>query len=297
MMSVFHGAGEDVMSTVRRNGGLMAGKRGLVMGVANHRSIAWGIARQLEEHGAELAYSYYSSAIRDRILSLLVSHDSPLLIECDVRSEASMRAMFDTIELEWGSLDFLVHAIAYAPTDEFKGRFIDTSAEAFRESMDVSCYSLTALSRLAEPLLNDGASVLTISYFGSQRVVPHYNVMGIAKAALEAAVRYLAVDLGERGIRVNAISAGPIKTLAAAGIGDFREALKWCATNSPLRRSVTIDEVGGAAVFLLSDLGSAVTGATIYVDSGYNVMGMRMLNEQQSARNGAVREVLLPVQA
>jgi enoyl-[acyl-carrier protein] reductase I len=286
----------DATGVMHGSGGLMAGKRGLVMGVANHRSIAWGIARRLEEHGAEIAYSYYTQPAKDRLLALLGPEARPLVLECDVRCEESMRAMYRRIQLEWGSLDFLVHSLAYAPADELCGRFIDTSADAFRQSMDVSCYSLTVLSRLAEPLLNEGASIVTITYVGSRRVIPHYNVMGISKAALEASVRYLAVDLGAKGVRINAISAGPIKTLAAAGVSDLRSMLKWCAANAPLRRNVTTDDVGGAALFLLSDLAAGVTGATVYVDSGYHVMGMKILDPPAIADAGMV-DAFAPAQA
>jgi enoyl-[acyl-carrier protein] reductase I len=297
-----HGAGEggisfspshseDVMDVIRGNGTLMAGKRGLVMGVANHRSLAWGIARALTSQGAELAYSYFNQSIRERLLSLLLPGDTSLVLECDVSSEKSMEAMFRQIKSAWGSLDFLVHAIAYAPMDDLRGRFIDTRADAFRKSMDVSCYSLAALSRLAEPLLNDHASILTLTYLGSQRVCPNYNVMGVAKAALEATVRYLAVDLGGRGIRVNAISAGPIKTLSAAGVSDFRQALKLSAANSPLRRNVTTDDVGGAALFLLSDLSTGITGEIVYVDGGYNVMATGMLDTAPAGARAVDRDV------
>src|SRR5580658_6086337 len=277
------------MDVTGGNGALMVGKRGLVMGVANHRSIAWGIARALTNHGAEVAYSYFTQPIRERLLSLLPPSDASLVLECDAGSEKSMEAMFRQIKAAWGSLDFLVHAVAYAPVDELRGRFIDTRAEAFRRSMDVSCYSLTALSRLAEPLLTDDASILTLTYLGSQRVFPNYNVMGVAKAALEATVRYLAVDLGARGVRINAISAGPIKTLSSAGVGDFRQALKCYAANAPLRRNVTTDDVGGAALFLLSGLSNGITGEIIYVDGGYHVMGMSML-DAPTASSGAIEK-------
>ncbi len=283
--------GKKFMSMTRRNDGLMAGKRGLVTGVANRRSLAWGVARQLREHGAEVAYSYNGERIGERLKSLLADEEQPLIFDCDVTDEASMQRMFDGVKREWGTLDFLVHAIAYAPKDDLRGRFIDTSAEAFRQSLDVSCYSLAALCRLAEPLLSPGASVLTLTYFGSQRVIPNYNVMGVAKAALEASVHYLAVDLGAKGVRINALSAGPIKTLAAAGISDFRYALKWYEANSPLRRNVTIDEVGGTGVYLLSELARAVTGETIYVDNGYHVVGMKMIDAVMADPDRVVTEV------
>jgi enoyl-[acyl-carrier protein] reductase I len=257
----------------------MAGKRGLVMGVANHRSLAWGIASRLREHGAELAYTYYGQAIRDRIVELLPQDERGFLYECDVSQEDSVATMLEALQSDWASaIDFVVHSIAYAPKQELRGRFIDTTAEAFHQSMNVSCYSLTLLSRLAAPLIREGGSILTLSYLGSQRVLPNYNVMGVAKAALEASVRYLAVDLGSMGIRINAISAGPVKTLSASGVADFRQILKWCAANSPLRRNITIDDVGGAGVFLLSDLGRGVTGETVYVDGGYHLIGMKIID-------------------
>ena len=258
--------------------GLMAGKRGLVMGVANDRSIAWGIAKAAADAGAELAFTYQGEALMKRVRPLAGSVGSDLVLPCDVTDDDSVVEVFRTITERWGRLDFMVHAIAYANKDELKGRYVDTSAENFDLSMDISCYSLTALCRHAEPLMTDGGSILTLTYFGAERVMPHYNVMGVAKAALEASVRYLAADLGRNRIRVNAISAGPIKTLAASGIGDFRYILKWNEYNSPLRRNVAIDEVGGAALYLLSDLGSGVTGAIHHVDCGYNVVGMKAVD-------------------
>ena len=258
--------------------GLMAGKRGLVMGVANDRSIAWGIAKAAADAGAELAFSYQGEALRKRVEPLAASVGANLVIPCDVSDDESVAALFRTVGEAWSGLDFLVHAIAFSNKDELKGRYVDTSLENFDVSMDISCYSFTALCRHAEPLMTNGGSILTLTYFGAEKVMPHYNVMGVAKAALEASVRYLAADLGASGIRVNAISAGPIKTLAASGIGDFRYILKWNEYNSPLRRNVTIDEVGSAALYLLSDLGSAVTGSIHHVDCGYNVVGMKAVD-------------------
>ena len=258
--------------------GLMHGKRGLIMGVANDRSIAWGIARTVASQGAELAFTYQGEALEKRVRPLAQSVGANLVLPCDVTDDASTREVFQTLHSEWGRLDFLVHAIAYANKDELKGRYVDTSPENFAMSMDISAYSLTAICRAAEPLMQAGGSILTLTYYGAERVMPHYNVMGVAKAALEASVRYLAVDLGQSNIRVNAISAGPIKTLAASGIGDFRYILKWNEYNSPLRRNVSIDEVGGAALFLLSDLGSAVTGEVHHVDCGYHVVGMKAVD-------------------
>lgn len=258
--------------------GLMQGKRGLVMGVANDRSIAWGIASAVAAQGAELAFTYQGEALEKRVRPLAQSVGSDLVMPCDVTDDASVEAVFEDLAERWGRLDFLVHAIAYANKDELKGRYVDTSPENFAVSMDVSCYSFTAVCRYAEPLMSEGGSIVTLTYFGAEKVMPHYNVMGVAKAALEASVRYLASDLGERGIRVNGISAGPIRTLAASGIGDFRYILKWNEYNSPLRRNVTIDEVGGAGLYLLSDLSSAVTGEIHHVDCGYNIVGMKAVD-------------------
>ncbi len=255
-------------------GPLMAGKRGLVMGVANERSIAWGIAKACAAHGAELAFTYQGEPLLKRVGPLVESIGAKLLLPCDVTDPASLDAVFATIAEKWGRLDFLVHAIAFSDREELKGLYVDTSRDNFLRTMDVSCFSFTDLSRRCVPLMTDGGSLLTLSYIGAERVMPHYNVMGIAKAALEASVRYLAADLGAKGIRVNAISAGPIKTLAASGIGDFRYILKWNELNAPLRRNVTIDEVGGAGVYLLSDLGSGTTGEVHHVDCGYHVVGM-----------------------
>ncbi|MBT5415168.1 MAG: enoyl-ACP reductase FabI [Rhodospirillaceae bacterium] len=254
--------------------GLMAGKRGLVMGVANDRSIAWGIARAVAEQGAELAFTYQGEALEKRVRPLADSIGSDLVLPCDVTDGDSMAAAFDAIEERWGGLDFAVHAIAYSDKDQLKGRYVDTTRDNFQRTMDISCYSFTEMCRRAAAIMTNGGSLLTLTYYGAERVMPHYNVMGVAKAALEASVRYLAVDLGGQGIRVNAISAGPIKTLAASGIGDFRHILKWNELNSPLRRNVTTEEVGSTGLYLLSDLGSAVTGETHHVDSGYHVVGM-----------------------
>jgi enoyl-[acyl-carrier protein] reductase I len=253
---------------------LMAGKRGLVMGVANERSIAWGIARAIAAEGAELAFTFQGEALEKRVRPLAASLDCNFVVPCDVTDEASMEATFAAVAERWGSLDFVVHAIAYSDKEELKGQYVDTSRANFLRSLDISCFSFTDVCRRAAPLMTDGGSLLTLTYYGAERVMPHYNVMGVAKAALETSVRYLAVDLGGKAIRVNAISAGPIKTLAASGIGDFRYILRWNELNSPLKRNVTIDQVGGAGLYLLSDLGSGVTGEIHHVDSGYNVVGM-----------------------
>ncbi|WP_420347122.1 enoyl-ACP reductase FabI [Pelagibius sp.] len=253
---------------------LMAGKRGLVMGVANDRSIAWGIAKAAHEQGAELAFTYQGDALEKRVRPLAQSVGSDLVASCDVTDDSSIDRVFEEIESRWGQLDFLVHAIAYADKEELKGKYLQTSRDNFVRSLDISCYSLTAVSQRAVPLMKNGGSIVTLTYYGAERVMPHYNVMGVAKAALEASVRYLAADLGDQGIRVNAISAGPIKTLAAAGIGDFRHILKWNELNSPLRQNVSIGQVGGAGLYLLSDLSAGVTGEVHHVDAGYHVVGM-----------------------
>ncbi len=253
---------------------LMAGKRGLIMGVANDRSIAWGIARALAAQGAELAFTFQGEALERRVRPLAESVGSDAILPCDVTDGASMDAVFADLKSRWGSLDFMLHAIAFSDKDELKGRYVDTSRENFKNTMLVSCYSFTELCRRASAMMDDGGSLLTLTYYGAERVMPHYNVMGVAKAALEASVRYLASDLGKDRIRVNAISAGPIKTLAASGIGDFRYILKWNEYNSPLKRNVSLDQVGGAAVYLLSDLSTGVTGEVHHVDSGYHVVGM-----------------------
>jgi enoyl-[acyl-carrier protein] reductase I len=253
---------------------LMAGKRGLIMGVANERSIAWGIASAAHAQGAALAFTYQGDVLEKRVRPLAESVNSEIVLPCDVTDDASIDAVFAAVEKQWGGLDFLVHAIAYADKEELKGKYLNTSRDNFTRSLDISCYSFTAVSQRAVPLMKNGGSLLTLTYYGAERVMPHYNVMGVAKAALESSVRYLAADLGEAGIRVNAISAGPIKTLAASGIGDFRYILKWNEYNSPLHRNVSIEQVGGAALYLLSDLSSGVTGEIHHVDSGYHVVGM-----------------------
>jgi enoyl-[acyl-carrier protein] reductase I len=255
-------------------GRLMSGKRGLVMGVANDRSIAWGIAQAVAQQGAELAFTYQGEALEKRVRPLAQSVGAGLVLPCDVADDSSLDALFAGIKSEWGRLDFLVHAIAFSDKDELKGQYLATSRRNFAQTMDVSCYSFTACAQRAAPLMSEGGSLLTLTYYGAERVMPHYNVMGVAKAALEASVRYLAADLGGRKIRVNAISAGPIKTLAASGIGDFRYILRWNQLNAPLKRNVTIEDVGGAAVFLLSELGAGVTGEVHHVDAGYHVVGM-----------------------
>ena len=256
-------------------GSLMAGKRGLVMGVANNRSIAWGIAKAVAAQGAELALTYQGEALKKRVLPLAGDLGAKLVLPCDVADTASMDAVFATLKQEWGILDFLVHAIAFSDKNELDGRYVDTSEKNFTQTMLISCYSLTALAKRAEPLMTNGGSLLTLTYYGAEKVMPHYNVMGVAKAALEASVRYLAADLGRNAIRVNAISAGPIKTLAASGIADFRYILKWNEYNSALRRTVDIEEVGGAGLYLLSDLSRAVTGEVHHVDAGYHIQGMK----------------------
>ncbi|MFZ3035145.1 MAG: enoyl-ACP reductase FabI [Parvibaculum sp.] len=264
-----------IETTAVRGNGLMAGKRGLIMGVANNRSIAWGIAKACADQGAEIAFTYQGEALQKRVIPLAESVGSKLVLPCDVTDAASMDAVFATLEKEWGKLDFFVHAIAYSNKDELTGRYVDTSLDNFTASMAISCYSFVALCQRAEKLMTDGGSIVTLTYYGSEKVIPHYNIMGVAKAALEASVRYLCVDLGRNNIRVNAVSAGPIKTLAASGIGDFRYILKWNELNAPLKRTVTIDEVGNTALYLLSDLGSGVTGEVHHVDAGYHVVGMK----------------------
>ncbi|SMF60774.1 Enoyl-[acyl-carrier-protein] reductase [NADH] [Tistlia consotensis] len=263
---------------------LMSGKRGLIMGVANDRSIAWGIAKTLHEHGAELAFTFQGEALEKRVRPLADSVGSEIVLPCDVTDDASIDAVFEAIGERWGRLDYLVHAIAYADKDELKGKFLRTTRANFVRSLDISCYSFTAVAQRAVPLMADGGSLLTLTYYGAERVMPHYNVMGVAKAALEASVRYLAADLGEQGIRVNAISAGPIKTLAASGIGDFRYILKWNEYNSPLRRNVSLDQVGGSALYLLSDLSAGVTGEVHHVDSGYHTVGMMAVDAAAQVR-------------
>jgi len=252
----------------------MAGKRGLIMGVANDRSIAWGIARACAEQGAELAFSYQSEQLERRVRPLAESVNSDLILQCDAGDDASLDSLFGQIEESWGGLDFVVHAIAFSDRNELTGKYVNTSRDNFRLTLDVSCYTLTAVCQRAMGLMKNGGSIVTLTYYGAERVMPHYNVMGVAKAALEASVRYLAVDLGEMNIRVNAISAGPIKTLAASGIGDFRYILKWNELNSPLRRNVTLEDVGNSGLYLLSDLSSGITGEVHHVDSGYHTVGM-----------------------
>jgi enoyl-[acyl-carrier protein] reductase I len=256
------------------SGKFMSGKRGLVMGVANERSIAWGMAQALHEQGAELAFTYQGEALEKRVRPLATGIGSKVILPCDVGDEASVDAVFKTIEKEWGQLDFVIHAIAFSDKNELDGLYLNTTRANFQRTMDISVYSFTAIAQRAAPLMKNGGGLVTLTYAGSERVMPHYNVMGVAKAALEASVRYLAADLGPRNIRVNAISAGPIKTLAASGIGDFRYILKWNELNSPLRRNVTIEDVGRAGLFLLSDMGSGVTGEILHVDSGYHTIGM-----------------------
>lgn len=253
---------------------LMKGKRGLIMGVANDRSIAWGIAEMAHKHGAELAFTFQGDALEKRVRPLAESVQSKIVLPCDVTNHESIDATFSAIEKEWGGLDFVVHAIAYSDKNELDGLYLNTTRDNFLKTMDISVYSFTAVAQRAVPLMKNGGSLITMTYHGAERVMPHYNVMGVAKAALEASVRYLASDVGKNGIRVNAISAGPIKTLAASGIGDFRYILKWNELNAPLRRNVTTEDVGGAGLFLLSDLGAGVTGEIMYVDSGYNTIGM-----------------------
>jgi enoyl-[acyl-carrier protein] reductase I len=255
--------------------GLMKGKKGLIMGVANDRSIAWGIAKTLHAAGAELAFTYQGDVFKKRVAPLVETVKPAALIDCDVSDQASIDSTFAELRKHWDNLDFLVHAIGFSDKEQLKGRYVDTTPENFRMTMDISCYSFTAVVQRAEKMMNKGGSLVTLTYYGSEKVMPHYNVMGVAKAALEASVRYMAEDLGKRAIRVNAISAGPIKTLAASGIGDFRYILKWSEYNSPLRRNVRQDEVGNAALFLLSDLGSAVTGENLHVDGGYHIVGMK----------------------
>jgi enoyl-[acyl-carrier protein] reductase I len=257
---------------------LMAGKQGLIMGVANERSIAWGIARALAAEGAALAFTYQGEALGRRVRPLAESAGSDFVLPCDVADEASLEALFAAIEERWGRLDFAVHAIGATDPNALRGKYVDTTRENFARTLDISCFSFTDICRRAARLMPGGGSLLTLTYYGAERVMPNYNVMGVAKAALEASVRYLAVDLGGQNIRVNAISAGPIKTLAASGIGDFRYILKWNQYNSPLKRNVTTDEVGGAGVYLLSDLSAGVTGEIHHVDCGYHVVGMKAVD-------------------
>ena len=254
---------------------LLSGKRGLIMGVANDRSIAWGAANMLHNHGAELAFTYQGEALEKRVRPLAEKVGSDTVLPCDVSEKTSLINTFSFLSKKWGEIDFVIHAIAFSDKEELKGRYLDTTRENFNSTMEISCYSFTEVCQHAVPLMKNGGSLITMSYYGAEKWMPHYNVMGVAKAALEASVTYLAADLGSENIRVNAISAGPIKTLAASGIGDFRYILKWNELNSPLRRNVTIDEVGGAAVYLISELSSGVTGELHHVDCGYNIVGMK----------------------
>ena len=266
--------------------GLMAGKRGLIMGVANSRSIAWGIAKACAAQGAELAFSYQGDALKKRVEPLAAEIGSKQVVPCDVTDMASVDATFEAIAKAWGKLDFVVHAIAFSDKDELTGRYVDTTAENFSRTMMISVYSFTAIAQRAEKLMTEGGSMLTLTYYGAEKWMPHYNVMGVAKAALEASVRYMAADLGPKNIRVNAISAGPIKTLAASGIGDFRYILRWNEYNAPLRRTVTIDEVGDSGMYFLSDLGRGVTGEVHHVDCGYHIVGMKNPDAPDITVNG-----------
>ena len=262
-------------ATEARKSTLLAGKRGLVLGVANNRSIAWGIAKAAHDAGAELAFTYQGESLEKRVRPLAAELGAMVVGHCDVTEPATIDAVFSEIEKAWGQIDFVIHCIAFSDKDELTGRYVDTSADNFSRSMLISCYSFTAIAQRAEKLMKDGGSMLTLTYYGAEKWMPHYNVMGVAKAALEASVRYLAADLGPKNIRINAISAGPIKTLAASGIGDFRYILKWNEFNAPLRRTVTIEEVGDTAVYLVSDMGRGMTGEILHVDAGYHVVGMK----------------------
>ena len=268
----------DSTRTFPITGQLMRGKRGLIMGVANERSLAWGIAAACAAQGAEMAFTFQGDALEKRVRPLAESVGANLVLPCDVADEAGIDAVFDRITAEWGQLDFLVHAIGFADKQFLRGRYVDTPRAAFLQALDISCFSFTEVSRRAAALMTQGGSLLTLSYLGAEKVVPHYNVMGVAKAALEASVRYLAADLGADGIRVNAISAGPVKTLAASGIGDFRYILKWNQLNAPMERNVSVEEVGGAGLYLLSDLSTGVTGEVHHVDCGYHIVGMKNPN-------------------
>jgi enoyl-[acyl-carrier protein] reductase I len=267
-----------------QTGSIMKGKRGLIMGVANDRSIAWGIASKLHEQGAEIAYTYQGEALEKRVRPLAERTNSSIVLPCDVTDMDSVDTTFETLEKEWGSIDFLVHAIAFSDKNELGGLYVDTTRDNFLRTMDISVYSFTAVAKRASQLMTEGGSMITLTYYGSEKVMPHYNVMGVAKAALEASTRYIAADLGPRNIRVNSISAGPIKTLAASGVGDFRYILKWNELNSPLQRNVTIEEVGDMGLFLLSDMGSGVTGELMHVDAGFHATGMaRVDNANETA--------------
>jgi enoyl-[acyl-carrier protein] reductase I len=274
---------------------LMKGKRGLIMGVANDRSISWGIAKACADAGAELAFTYQGEALEKRVRPLAESVGSTLLMACDVTDDSSVDAAFQTLKDEWGSIDFVVHGIAFSDKSELDGLYLNTSRNNFLKTMDISVYSFTSVAQRAVPLMNEGGSLVTLTYYGAERVMPHYNVMGVAKAALEASVRYLAADLGKNNIRVNAISAGPIKTLAASGIGDFRFILKWNELNAPMQRNVTIDDVGKSGLYLLSELGSGVTGEVLHVDSGYHTVGM--VNVDNVAETSALLATMAPKKA
>ena len=257
----------------------MKGKKGLIMGVANDHSLAWGISKQLANHGADLAFTYIGDSLRKRVTPLAESVNSKLVLPCNVTDENEVKTLFNTIQQQWGKIDFLLHAIAFSDKKELRGEYIDTSKENFLNTLDISCYSLTTVAKHAMPLMQEnGGSMLTLTYFGSEKVLPNYNVMGVAKAALETSVRYLSVDLGKQNIRINSLSSGPVRTLSAAGIGDFREMLKWTEQNSPLQRNIELEEVGKSGLYLLSDLSSGVTGENHHVDCGYNIMGMKNNN-------------------
>ena len=266
------------MEGTNSNNGIMNGKRGIVMGVANDRSIAWGIAAAAAKQGAELAFTYQGEALEKRVRPLAESVGSNIIIPCDVSSDEAIDETFNILKDTWKTIDFIVHAIAYSDKEELKGEYLDTSRENFFKTMDISVYSFTAVARRAAAMMPNGGSMITLTYYGAEKVMPHYNVMGVAKAALESSVRYLAADLGNNKIRVNSLSAGPIKTLAASGIGDFRYILKWNQYNSPLRRNVTLEDVGGSGVYLLSDLSTGVTGENHHVDCGYHVVGMKAID-------------------
>lgn len=276
----------DGNSPALASGQILAGKRGLIMGLANNKSIAWGIAKAARAAGAELAFTFQGEALEKRVRPLAAELGGTVVGHCDVTDSATIDAVFAEVQKMWGKLDFVVHCIAFSDKDELTGRYVDTTEANFNRSLQISCYSFTAVAQRAEKLMTDGGSLLTLSYYGAEKWMPHYNVMGVAKAALEASVRYLAADLGEKNIRVNAISAGPIKTLAASGIGDFRYILKWNEYNAPLRRTVTIEEVGDSAAFLLSDMGRGVTGEVMHVDAGYHVVGMKNPSAPDIAVNG-----------
>jgi enoyl-[acyl-carrier protein] reductase I len=266
------------MEQEKLNNGIMNGKRGVVMGVANDRSIAWGIAEAVAKQGAEIAFTYQGDALEKRVRPLAEKVGSNIIIPCDVSSDEAIEETFKLLKEKWDTIDFIVHAIAYSDKEELKGEYVDTTRENFYKTMDISVYSFTAIAQRAARMMPNGGSMITLTYYGAEKVMPHYNVMGVAKAALESSVRYLAADLGSDKIRVNSLSAGPIKTLAASGIGDFRYILKWNQYNSPLRRNVTLNDVGGCGVYLLSDLSAGVTGETHHVDCGYHVVGMKAID-------------------